>query len=84
MPPQVVAPQTSVSTPFKFKDPIGDLKKGIKRDPSLFMVYKDEKQWDNWQHSTVVLARAQGVEEVLDINYVHTDSDDVALFEEKK
>jgi hypothetical protein len=80
MPPQV-APQTSLSAPFKFKDPIGDFKKGIKRDPSLFMVYKDEKQWDNWQRSTVELARAQGVEEVLDINYVPTDSDDVVLFE---
>jgi hypothetical protein len=50
----------------------------------LFIVYKDKKQWDNWQRSTVAFARAQGIEEVLDINYFPTDSDDVALFEEKK
>jgi hypothetical protein len=49
------------------------------------MAYKGEKQWDYWQRSTVELACAQGVEAVLDINYVPTNtSDDVVLFEEKK
>jgi hypothetical protein len=44
-------------------DPIDEFKKGIKRDSSLFAVYKDEKQWDNWQQSTIAIACAQGVEE---------------------
>jgi hypothetical protein len=29
-------------------------------------VYKDEKQWDTWQRSTMAQARAQDVHEILD------------------
>jgi hypothetical protein len=62
-----MAPTTLPAIPSVLpKDPISDFKKGIKRDPRLFMVYKDEKQWDNWQCSTLALVHAQGVEEVLD------------------
>lgn len=84
---QIISSPIATSTTPAFvrpKDPIGEFKKGIKRDPSLFVVYKDEKQWDKWQRSTISLARAQGVEEVLDSLYAPTDQDDILLFEEKK
>jgi len=41
------------------------LKKGIKRDASLFVVFKDPKYWDSWHCSTVAQAWAQDVSDVL-------------------
>jgi hypothetical protein len=59
-------------------------KKTIKHDPSVFMVYKDEKQRDTWQHSTLAQARPQDVAEVLDSSFTPTTPDEIALFNEKK
>jgi hypothetical protein len=48
------------------------------------MVYKDEKQWDTWQQSTLAQAKAQDVAKVLDATYVPTSAKDVALFGKKQ
>ena len=45
-------------------------KRGIKRDQSLFPIYKDEKDWDDWQRRTRAQATAQDVDDVLDSTYV--------------
>jgi hypothetical protein len=65
-------------------DVISDFKKTIKCDSSVFMVYKDEKQWDTWQHSTLAQARPQDVAEVLDSAFTPTTPDEIALCNEKK
>jgi hypothetical protein len=66
------------------RDAVFEFKKGIKRDSSSFLVYKDEKQWDTWQRSTLALARAQDVHEVLDASYVPVSSEDKQLFAMKQ
>jgi uncharacterized protein with FMN-binding domain len=48
------------------------------------MVYKDKKQWDTWQQSTLAQAKAQDVAEVLDTTYIPTLAKDVALFGKKQ
>jgi hypothetical protein len=68
----------------RIRDPIADFKKGIKRDSSSFSVYKDKKQWDTWQHSTLAQARAQDVAEILDRKYVPNSSEERDLFIEKQ
>jgi hypothetical protein len=47
-------------------------------------VYKDEKQWDTWQRSTLAQARAQDVAEILDRDYAPTSSEERDLFTEKQ
>ena len=58
-------------------------KRGIKRDQSLFPVYRNEREWDDWQRRTRAQATAQGVENVLDPLYVPTLPQDIALFHEQ-
>jgi hypothetical protein len=48
------------------------------------MVYKDEKQWDTWQHSTLAQAHPQDVAEVLASAFTPTTPGEIALFNEKK
>ena len=59
-------------------------RKGIKRDPALFPVLKEDSQWDSWNCSVIALARAQGVEHVLDSTYKPINHDEIALFNEKQ
>jgi len=66
------------------RDPLTEFKKGIKRDPSLFPILKDEKQWDTWRHSTVALACAQDMVEVLNPAYHPSDAEQTLLFTEKQ
>ena len=84
--PAFIAVQHGLAAPAAAgtKDPVSEFKKGIKRDPSLFEVMKDEKQWDTWQRSTMTMARSQGVEDVLDANYVAPAGTPQALFHEKQ
>ncbi|MGL4349116.1 MAG: hypothetical protein ACRCT2_00790 [Plesiomonas shigelloides] len=57
-------------------------RRGIKRDQSLFPVYKDDKEWDDWQRRMRTQATAQGVENVLDALYTPPPKD-YDLFEEQ-
>ena len=59
-------------------------KKGIRRDPSLFPTIKRDEEFQSWSKDTITQARAQGVDEVLDKDYIPITSDHVALFEEKQ
>jgi hypothetical protein len=65
-------------------NPITDFKKGIKCDPSLFSVYKDKKQWDQWQCLTMAQAHAQDVTKVLVESYTPNTGPDTELFIEKQ
>ena len=66
------------------RDPVAEFKRGIKRDTSLFPVFKEDKQWDNWRRTTNAQGRAQDVAEVLDSTYTPTTAEDKALFKEKQ
>ena len=59
-------------------------KKGIKRDPSLFLVLKEDNQWDSWKRNLIATARAQDVGEVLDPLYTPSTEEENELFDEKK
>jgi hypothetical protein len=59
-------------------------KKGIKRNPSVYLTLKDELWNDNWHRSFANQARAQDVDEVLDENYLPTTSEQYELFQEKQ
>ena len=41
-------------------------------------------QWDAWQQNTLAQARAQGVEDLLDVNYSPSSPEEQALFLEKQ
>ena len=77
-PPQAKAQQTSVQVELEL------FRKGIKRDPALFPVLKEDSQWDSWNRSVIALARAQGVDQVLDHNFTPVNHDETALFIEKQ
>ena len=81
-----LAPSTSGSRPStaasRTQDPVRDFKRGIKRDPSLFPILKDAKQWDPWYIDTKAQARAQDVEDVLDPTYASTKVEDKAVFDQ--
>jgi len=59
-------------------------RKGVRRDPSLFPVMKEDSQWDSWNRSVIAAARAQAVDKVLDPSYTPTVQAEVSLFEEQK
>jgi hypothetical protein len=63
------------------RDPV--FKRGNKRDSSQFPILKDEKQWDNWQRTTVAHARTQDVAEVFDPTYTPATAEDKAQFKKK-
>ena len=48
-------------------DPVREFKRGIKRDPTLFPELKDLKQWDSWCIETKAQAKAQNVEQVVQL-----------------
>jgi len=57
-PPPALTTTTTASTQSTrpVLTPVDTFKHGIKRDPALFMVFKDGKQFDSWQYSTMALA----------------------------
>ncbi len=48
------------------------------------MTFKDGKQFDSWQHSTLAQARAQDVADILDPIYIPSTPADKDLFSEKQ
>ncbi len=65
-PPVPTAPTPSTPSMIKHYDPVRDFKRGIKRDPNLFPVFKDETKWDSWSRTILAQAQAQDVHYVLD------------------
>ena len=66
------------------RDPAEDFKRGIKRDPNHYSVFKEDKQWDSWRRSTISTARSHGCEQVFQPKYRPSSKDDKALFDEKQ
>ena len=59
-------------------------KKGIERDPSIFLVLKGNEDRNSWKRNLIVTARALNIEEVLDPNYIPGSTEDKELFDEKQ
>jgi hypothetical protein len=38
------------------RDPLGEYRRGVRRDPNAFVFLKEDKQWDSWEQSTVAQA----------------------------
>ncbi len=65
------------------QDPLSNFQKGIRQDASIYVVLKDNKQWDSWHHLTMAQARAQDVDEILNPDYVPLPGQK-SLFEAKQ
>jgi hypothetical protein len=78
------APASITTTSSHAQDPIADFKKGIKQDATLFTSFKDEIQWVAWQRNTLAQACAQGIVDVLDVNYSPSLPKEQALFLKKQ
>jgi hypothetical protein len=77
-------PHTATNGQDKKPTPAEIFKRNIKRDPSLFPVLNDEAYNDSWHRAFVIQASAQGIEDVIDPNYVPTSEDQSELFKEKQ
>ena len=66
------------------RDPLSEFRRTIRRDANSFIPFKEDKQWDSWQRSTVAQARAQDLSDVLDKYYHPTTPEAVELFQEKQ
>ena len=81
------SPQFSMSTttPTTNKFTLAQqFKRSIKRDPSVFVVLKNARQFKNWHRTLIATAAAQDLSEVLDPKYVPQNVEEVELFEEKQ
>jgi len=70
------------STSSSHYDPVKDFKRGIRRDQTLFIPLKDDGAWDSWNRATQAQAMAQGVDDVLNLNYTPNTPQEKALFDE--
>ena len=67
----------------KAVDLVAEFKKGIKRDASLYPVLKDQRHWNNWQHSVLAQAHVHDIQEVFDTEYYPLGDEQEKLISEK-
>jgi hypothetical protein len=72
-------PMTAVAQP---RTAVDVFRRGIKLDPSVYPILKDDKLNDIWHRGMLTQARAQGVDRVLDPDYVPNTPEEWALFRE--
>jgi Zn-dependent M28 family amino/carboxypeptidase len=78
------APTQTPTTSHSAPSPVDLFKRGIKRDPSVYLTLKDKLWNDNWHRSFANQARAQDLSDVLNAAYVPTTSVESELFQEKQ
>ena len=61
--------------------PLAEWKKGVKRDMTLYIELRQDKEWDRWNTRLCATARTQEVDRVLDPNFSPRDAEDRGLFE---
>lgn len=83
-PPTFASAPASTSASASISAALRDFRRGMKRDVTQFISFKDEAQWDNWHRSTIAQAHAQGVADVLDASFKPSTSEDKELFREKQ
>ena len=81
----MIAPTTIGSSQFKSRrDPLAYFQKSIKRDKSHYTVLKDEGHWHEWQQTIKSTAHSHACENIFDVNYVPSTTDNTALFCEQQ
>jgi len=96
--PEVLDPDGSCATPesvtssspaphaqpqfSKQEKAVMEFRKGVRREVSAFPKLTDEKNWDNFHRSIVIIARTQGIEDFLNPNYRPRSPDERALWPE--
>ena len=60
--------------------PVDIFKRYIKRYPTLFIAFKDQALWDNWDCKAVATACIQDVEDIFHEEYVLSTPYGMALF----
>ena len=60
--------------------PAQEFQRGVKKDPSVFQHFKDDKMWDNWHTHFVAQARAQELDNILDPEYIPPSTEQCELF----
>jgi hypothetical protein len=78
------SPSTSSVTTTASSSVIHDFRKGIKRSVSDYKPFKEDRLWHAWHRHILTTARAQNVENVLDLTYKPSTPDEVALLAEQQ
>ena len=66
------APTTTAVTSTKpVLTPVEQCQHGIKLDSTLYTVLKDDRQWDNWQSTTMATTCAQNIENVFESGRIY-------------
>ena len=60
---------------------LAEWKKGVKRDMTLYIELRQDKEWKRWNTRLRATARTQEVDRVLDPNFRPRDAEDRTLFE---
>ena len=83
-PPRTPNPAQNADKNKHQQSPAESFRRGIKREIAIFPTLKDEKLNDKWHRSMMTQARAQGVDDVLDLAFVPRSLEDRELFAEKQ
>ena len=83
-PPPCLSSDCAPTNNYKTSTPAESFKRGITRRSTLCNSLKDEKHCDNWRRYLVAIARAHGIDDVLDINKSPVAQEEKDLFAEKK
>jgi hypothetical protein len=80
------SPLSVATTPSSLlsQTPVNVFKRSIKRDFSAFPTLKDEKNNDQWHHTSITMAQAQDLSDVLNPQYVALTTVEHDLFWEKQ
>ena len=78
-PPSTVCNHTSYS-----RTPAEEFRRTLEISKSHYHVLKTDKEWDDWNFSTIATARVHGCENILDPKYKPMTQDDKDLFEEQQ
>jgi hypothetical protein len=63
---------------------LNDFLKGIRRDSSVYPVFKDDKHFNNWNRSVLSQARAHDVSDVFNSRFVPSTAESILLFKAKQ
>jgi hypothetical protein len=63
---------------------LNDFRKGIRRDSSVYPVFKDDKHFNNWNRSVLSQARAHDVSDVFNSRFVPSTAESILLFKAKQ
>ena len=86
-----ITPPTPVQNPATLHPPLAtsnsaiyDFRKGVKRSLSDYNIFKEDRLWHSWNRHLMTTARSHNVDNVLNLSYIPSTADDIALLQEQK